>query len=470
MNSAYPANSLTNGITKPALLLSAAILLAYALILKSGSFQFDDYNVIVFNPQIHSLTAWYHELGHGIRPLLKLSYTLDWLRSEGQPFPFHCTNLAIHAGNGLLVFLLSRHYARRYARQHPAWQNQTENIALFTALLFVLHPIQTEAVSYVCGRSSSLMALFYLLALLIHATFSPHLTTRSNPWPGLLTATCFLLALAVKETAITLPFALLLHDQLHGLRLSQALRRQWPNALLLVLVSLYFLNQPDYAAHLERSAHFNTYRGNLANASLGTLWLLRQWFAPLWLNIDPDLPVRHYLDMTSGLALAALCTLTAIALHLRHSRPWWLFAIAWLLLHLLPLYIILPRLDIANERQMLLAGWPLALCLVSEITRSLPATIARRTLAMLLLSCLLLTMVRNTDYRSEITLWQATAQVSPNKSRVHNNLGYAHAQAGQTQAARAAYQRALALEPGNLQARNNLRQLEDARNALPETP
>lgn len=107
---------------------------------------------------------------------------------------------------------------------------------------------------------------------------------------------------------------------------------------------------------------------------------------------------------------------------------------------------------------MTLAAWPMALLLAATLSR-LPLAFRRILPAMLLLAFASLTMMRNHDYRSEIALWQATAQQSPNKARVHNNLGYAYAEAGRTEEARTAYLCAQHLDPQDLKARNNLNKL-----------
>lgn len=126
-----------------------------------GIFQFDDYNVIVDNPGVHSLSAWFSGLP-GIRPLLKLSYTVNWI--SGGLFSFHLFNIAVHAANTVLVYLLSRRFCSRLS----ALERQSEFISLVSALLFALHPVQTEAVVYICGRSMSLMALFYFSSMLAY--------------------------------------------------------------------------------------------------------------------------------------------------------------------------------------------------------------------------------------------------------------------------------------------------------------
>ena len=123
-----------------------AALAAYANALPA-SFQFDDYNVIVDNPAVHGLAAWWASMP-GIRPLLKLSYALNWAAGPG-PFGFHLVNLACHALNTVMVYLLAVLWLPRLAPD----LRPVVPAACTAALVFALHPAQTEAVTYVAGRS-----------------------------------------------------------------------------------------------------------------------------------------------------------------------------------------------------------------------------------------------------------------------------------------------------------------------------
>jgi Flp pilus assembly protein TadD len=125
----------------------------------------------------------------------------------------------------------------------------------------------------------------------------------------------------------------------------------------------------------------------------------------------------------------------------------------------LPLYLVLPRLDVANDRQLYLAIWPLGLALAAELLLLGSARIAGAALAALLLAAGVLTLQRNHDFRSELALWQQTVALSPDKSRVHNNLGYAYQLANQPLQARREFVQALQLDPDNFKARLNLRRL-----------
>ena len=431
------------------LLLLVAIAYAGA---PAGVFQFDDYNVIVDLDVVHSAAAWWEDTGQGIRPLLKLTYLLNWLSSWGTT-GFIGVNVLVHGAVVLLVFHLAK---AMLAAQ--CLHDKLPFAAWAAAALFAVHPANTEAVTYISGRSTSLMALLYLAGIAFHAM---NRTARNVPprwWQHSLPPVCFALALGVKETAVTFPVALLLWDMACGARFKVALRNAWPSWLLLALAVAFFMLNDAYRAAMGRSLEFNTLQGNAATQLTALTYLLRQWAMPVWLNIDPDLTVQH--DFSQSLpGVGLLLTSIALMLSTWRKRPWICFAVAWALLHWLPLYLFLPRLDVANDRQLYLAIGPLGLALAIELQMALSRPLAVCALGALLWAGGLLTVQRNQQFHSEVALWEQTVQVSPDKSRVHNNLGYAYKEAGRNVEARHEYLRALQLDADNIKARLNLRRL-----------
>lgn len=435
----------------PAVLL-LAVLLAYLPSL-SASFQFDDFNVIVDNPAVHWLQAWWQGAA-GIRPLLKLSYALNWQLSS-EPAAWRLVNIALHAGNSLLLFAIL-HYLPLPARLEP----QRGALAAFAALLFALHPVQTEAVTYISGRSVSLMSTFYLASLLCWLRGN----REQQPLLSLvLSPLLFLAAVLVKEVAVTLPLLLwLLHRC--GAAGDRPLRYSlWPHALLLLGMLLAIAGHPRYQQLLLTSLEARPLLPQLQSQLQALGYLLSRLWLPQRLNIDPQLLPASALHLS--LLASALGAWIALAIYSRRRHPWLCLILAWPLLVLLPTNSLVPRLDLVSERQFYLAGpllfWGLALALAPVLNR-------RRSLALALgglplIALLLLTWQRNADYRTEVSLWQAAARLAPDKARIFNNLGYALALSGDHAAARRHYERALQLQPDYARARANLRALPDLR-------
>jgi hypothetical protein len=410
-----------------------------------GVFQFDDYKVIVDFPVVHSLPAWWADIGHGLRPLLKLSYTLNWVSGMGVS-GFHLLNLALHLASALLVYRLC-------SLSFP----QRPDIALVAALLFAVHPLATEAVTYISGRSMSLMTVFYLASLLAYLKGA---RAHDKSWLYIWSPLLFLLAVASKETALLLPLSLLLWELCFSrpLGLAALMKRQAVHWLLFVFAALAIVVNEQYWQMLMVSAQINSVQANFLTQLHAMSYLLGQLLMPWNMNIDPDLPaIGSWSRATPDLLL--WLSLMAIGLCSWRKRPWLCFAIFWFALHLLPLHVFLPRYDVANDRHLYLAGWSLLLP-IAALLGQLRYGLRAAAVAALLLGLSALSISRNHDYRSEIALWESTAKLSPNKSRPYNNLGYAYYLAGRNQEAERAYRTAIRLDPGNLRAQNNLARLK----------
>jgi hypothetical protein len=395
----------------------------------AGVFQFDDYNVIVNEPAVHSWQAFF-DRASGVRPLLKASYTLNWTLGLGA-VGFHLFNIAVHVVNVLLAYHMGRELCVRWNVAHQA--------ALLAALVFALHPVQAEAVTYISGRSSSLMAGFYLGAVLVYL--------RGGHWT--LTSLLFALAVATKETALTLPAALLLCELASSGKLN--LRKQWPHwAIFAAGIASVALN-PRY---LELATFGFTRRDaadNLLTQVGGVAYLVGRLIGMQAPNIDPALPVLSSWNLPLAVQASLIAVLVLIGITQLPRRPWLGFGILWFFLQLAPTNSLIPRLDVANDRQLYLAGWGLFLALAVQI-----GTLRRTVVAALALTCGLAAVARQLDYRSEIALWEADSARAPWNARAYNNLGYAYQQAGRAAEARRAYERALLFDPGHLKARANL--------------
>ena len=451
-------------------LLPALLVLAVWLPSLPASFQFDDYAVIVDDPRVQSLAAWWQSMP-GIRPLLKLSYALGHASGAG-PIGFRAVNILLHALNATLVFLLLRRLARRF---RVADEAGAAMLAATGALVFALHPVQTESVTYVSGRSNVLMATFVLSALVV-VTRRHDAAARIRFWfAQLATPVCVALAMAVKETAVVAPLALLLVVLCdHGRSWRVALATAGPSLVIALILAVAGLLLLPYHALFSFSLALRDPWTNLLIEARGIGWLAGQLLRIDALNADPQLPVATGWDppaVCSGLALLALLALGIVSLRRNAGLA---FGILWCFLWLAPTNSLLARLDVANDRQLYLpiigVGWLLGLALLRLPLLLRDIVTVSQPLLLGLLAFVLAagTVVRNTVYETEVRFWQDVVAQSPRNARAANNLGMAHALACEPLAARSAFEAAIAIAPQDPLPQVNLALLE--RGELPDGP
>ena len=439
--------------------LVAAVFLAYANALDAG-FQFDDWDVIVRDPRVQSLPAWWHAMP-GIRPLLKLSYALNHASGLGV-MGFHAFNVLVHAGNALLIFFLFQ----RLAGEAGYAQRESEWLAIGTALIFALHPVQTEAVTYASGRSTSLCALFALGSLAVWVS------GRAKGRPGLMFVASPLLllgALATKEFAVVLPAALLLWeatDLRQPFVWRAALRRSAVHWAVLLVALAAALALPAYQQFAATSLQQRGIGANLIAELDALAWLAGQTIALDRLNADPQLPAITQLTLANGAVLIALLAAVALAAMNLRRRTVLAFGILWFLLWLAPTNSILPRLDLVNDRQLYvaLAGPALLLAAGAGSLAQLAHMHRRVAVVMLALIALLLgtaTRLRNRVYADEVVFWRDVTVKSPQNARAFNNLGIALAVRCDLAGAGDAWRHAFALDPDYVRAAVNLRLLRE---------
>jgi protein O-mannosyl-transferase len=435
-------------------LLGLAVALAYANSF-TGVFQFDDYYAIVDNPVVHSWSAWWSDLLRGgIRPLLKLTYLINY--ASGGLFGFHLFNVSLHLGNTVLVYLLSRIFVSTKLEPSPLQRF----LPLLTALVFAVHPMQVEAVTYITGRSSSLMSFFYLGSLLC---FQRGRVTNRWLLTYLAGPLLFLLAFATKETSISLPVALLLFD-VAVRRAPFTARRVLDHLVYWLLASAFMLvaiTHPGYRRLLVQSISSTTLYEGLLTQIHGVCYLLLHAVLPISLTIDPDLSVIRTLSFPVAVEMVfivggLICGLAALWRH-----PHLGFGILWFLFHTFVVYTLAARTDVINERHLYLGSWGLCLLFAMALARPFRGWQKGSKVLWASACCIVLlltgtTIARNQVYTSEILLWQDTVKKSPGKARVHNNLGYAYYLSGDREKAREAFAKALQLNPGWVVSRNNL--------------
>ena len=451
-------------------LLAVPLLLAvaaYARVL-DGEFQLDDLSSVLGGPASRDLATAIRQLPgsflRGGRPIADLSFAIDRAVGGGAPRAFHLTSLAIHLGVVVLAYAFARKVLRLAGATTARWT------ALAVAGLFAVHPMQSQAVSYVVQRSEALASGLYLLALLLLlGAERPGRGGRSvAAWAGGLTA--FVLAIGTKPIAVTMPLAWLLlagmvPDPEGRTRLATWRRRLAMAAPLLLVDAVGGLAVVRGLAG-QASAGFDM--PGLSPAS----YFLSQWKVvatylrllawPAGQNLEWDVPLARSLSdpgvAVSGLALLGL--LAGAGAMFAWSRRRWSaagaagrvasFGVFWFFLVLAPTSSVVPLDDLLMEHRVYLASLGLFLAVGVGGERLLarlrwrPAVAAALVVGLWCAFALALHR-RNAAWETRLAMSLDSAARSPRKARVHVNLGQALAERGDPDAAIREYRLALAL-------------------------
>jgi len=446
-----------------AVLLATAIGAAYANSFSIG-FHFDDSYGIADNEAIRSLwniPRFFSDpylltpvrANVDVRPILQVTFALNYAVSGLHPWSWHLVNLLLHMGAALLVFLL--------VRDHLWWPSSTRGAtgearlpAAGAALLFALAPLQTQALDYMWARSALLCSTLYLGALL--------LALRRRPAAS---ALLHALALGTKAIAVTFPVALLCCDFLYRNRETHptALHwiRRWPRLLRMLaapaaLNLAYLLYRqvvlPDWADESRHEAFVTPW-----------IWFVSQWPAhveyvrqfvwPNSLNVDHAFPyAMSALEPRALLSGIALIAWIALAARAAARRPHVTFATLWFFLSLAPESSFAALAEVINDhRPYLASSLGLSLLLVFVLWEAAARLRARAAFAVACLAlagaALPLVRQRNWQWQDPLRLWSDSVKKAPHNSRGWQNLGVARMERDDLHGAREAFERARGLGP-----------------------
>ena len=440
----------------PAHLVPLVVLLSVGTLAYWNSFDaplvFDDLLSIQRNEGVRFGTYFDINLLNG-RALLYWTFAANYFFHGQAVWGYHLVNLILHLLNGVLIyFLASRVFMLLFEDSA-----RSRSFATLAAGFFLVHPVQTESVTYISSRSELLSTFFYVAAVLIFV---------NTPWQkigyllSLVVAVMFVLGIASKETVITLPAVLFAYDFifLSGASLRTTLSR-WR----------FYLPFVAGAALVGYRLMTVTLVGS-AGAALGHLppWLyfltqlkvivryIQIILLPVGLNLDYDFKVSLLLTEPSVLAsLAVILATLGLAWYLRRTQPVFSFSIFWFFLTLAPTSSVVPILDTIFEHRLYLpmVGVCLSFPLVVDGLLRVVASRFRCPIRVVPASAVLLlvltvgTILRNQVWRSEITLWADVISKSPDKARGYNVLAMAYFKRGEYQTALGVTQRGLRRVP-----------------------
>ena len=455
------------GLRVSATVVAAVIIVVAAVVAYAGSlrapFIFDDFPAIVHNPAIRHLWPLSAALsppanGSSVvaRPLVNLSLAINYACGGLDVRGYHAFNLATHALAGLVLFGLIRRTLQRTGAGRRANQAALP-LAFAAALLWTVHPLQTESVTCVIQRTESLGGLFYLLVLyaFVRAVDSPH----PGRWVTAMVLAC-LSGMATKEVVATAPLLVLLYDRTFAAgSFSEAwrLRHRWYLGLAATWLLLLYLVVGS-AAQRGGTAGFglgvSPWHYALTQCYALVLYLkLSFWPYPLVLDYGNVL-VRYPADV--ALQILLVLTLAAGTVVASIRRPALGFLGAWFFVILAPSSSMLPLVtQTVAEHRMYLPLAAVVLAVVLAVDRALRRW-SLPVFGVLAVAGLVGTMRRNADYRDEVVLWRTSLAACPTSARAHSNLGRALYDRGELAEAVGHYETALRIAPEFADAHYNL--------------
>ncbi len=448
-----------------------------------GVFILDDLAHITNNPRISGPADYKEFIVGDIRPFLTLSLAFNWFVSGSDPWSYHALNLVVHLAGGIVLYKVILLALTLYAKRNRGESGESADtksgadawIAGITALVWTVHPLQTESVTYVIQRAESMAGLCYLLV--IYLALRSLDSDKNRRMLENLAVLISLIGVLIKETIVTAPFAVYLLQvflsagngpRLPKTRFAGKLTISWALCALLHLLphqssssmgfSLkkisavsYFLTQPEIILHYLK---------------------LIFWPHPLVLDYGWKV-VADWRDALLPLCVLAVVFCACLFLVVRKQvigLPGILF-----FLFLAPSSSFYPLADLAFEHRVYLALAPVVFLVVLAVqsagrkaaahgrhhgAEEKAVTLPRISAVMAAIAVtavfIELTALRNRQYASALLIWRDNVRHAPENPRAHSNLGQALAEKGRIMEAIEEYCTAIRLNPDSAVAHFNL--------------
>lgn len=433
-------------------------------------FLFDDHTYLINNPVIKDFNCFpdtrkvldyaiLQDIKNNLmlRPVAYFTFAVNYAIHGLDLFGYHLVNLLLHIGCGMLVycFFVQLTSTPAMAAEEDIKHSGADHagyLPLFAALLFVCHPLQTQAVTYIIQRFVPLATFFYLAALVLYVEFRRTSTRISRVWTYVFSLTAALLAMESKEIAFTLPLMMTLVEFMffRG-KITPRLVRLIPFLATMAIIPAKLSHLPSPLSTDRTESVSNVI--NLVNFGSVSSWdylmtqfgvittYLRLLFLPTGQNLDYDYPLQQsFFKPEVLLPLALLLMIAGTGIYLlkrsRDNRLYKLiaFGIFWFFISLSVESSIVPIADLIFEHRAYLpsVGFFIAFIATAAVIfkRLAGKPIAASTVATCLLLLLIVTLsvatiLRNMVWKDEVTFWSDVVKKSHDKARTHRGLGEA---------------------------------------------
>ncbi|MDP2167850.1 MAG: tetratricopeptide repeat protein [Thermodesulfovibrionales bacterium] len=490
----------------------------------NAPFHFDDASNIVNNPIIkdfrylikpslaEGLNMPFKEAMFGLLRTRYIGVVSFWLNYKAGGLDvtgYHIVNVAIHIANALLIYALVFLTFKTPILSQSLLSEKSKYIALFSGLFFVSHPVETQSVTYIVQRYTSLAALFYMLSLVLYIKWrlmkekslsfplvgnlsskkdagQAGMTGFAMPSRGggilyLLSVFSAVLAMKTKEIAFTLPLIITLYEFMF---FKDAFKRRLMYlipillTMLIIPITLLSIGQPagEIIGDVGKATRLATDMSRwdyLFTEFRVIVTYIRLLFLPINQNFDYDYPAFHsFFDLNVFLSFLFLLSIFGFAVYLLFrstKHPEFVegrlisFGIFFFFIALSVESSVIPILDIIFEHRVYLpsvgifiAFTTVVFLLVQKAKNKVAAAIVLMSAVFTLFAFSYATYMRNVVWKDGISLWEDVVVKSPNKARAHYNLGNAYHARGSFDAAIEHYLTAIKLQPGLAEAHNEL--------------
>lgn len=448
-----------------------------AVIFKNSNFRLRDFSFSEIKKTFHC-----HPQKSSViyRPISCLSLAINFYFGGKDVFGYHLVNISIHLAAAVFLYLLVR-----ITLDNPQFPNsyrkEAYHIALLTGILWALSPIQTQAVTYIVQRMTSLAAMFCVMCLYFYVKgrISKH-SKRYLFFAASLIAGLF--SIGSKENTSILPIMIILYEFIFF----QKADVKWLSkniffvisALIFPLIIFIFFwgENPVSAIQGYGSRDFSLIERLLTQSRVIVYYLsLLVYPSVNRLNFDHDFSISRFLVQppTTIICIFFIFGLIALGVYLVRKKPLFSFSIFWFLGNLVIESSIIP-LEIIFEHRLYLPSmffyFVLAFVLNHHVIQK--EWIKKPYAVVLVVLFIFLqgmgTYVRNFAWQNEITLWSDCVEKSPQKARTHHNLGHAFQKRGMLTEALNAYKKALVLDPHSIETHVNLGSIYEKKGMLEE--
>lgn len=443
-----------------ALVITSFVVIGFSLYINSfnNEFIWDDDDSIVNNIYIkdfkylpnyfsENLIAGSGQITNYWRPVLLISFALDFKIYNLNPLGFHLTNTLLHILVAILAFFLLYNLTKKNFL-----------LSYLPSLLFLIHPLQTEAITYIAGRADPLSSVFVILSLIFYTTFRKNLLRKNL----ILSFVFFILGLLTKEQVILLPILIFLIEFCFFSN-----KEDWKKNLkipiyFLLISVLYFLARITFLNFndiLSGVNYLETYNTNLWSRLLTFTWVMIKYFSLLFFPFNLHMayevtPITSVLSPSVFLFIFLILFILWIIYKTWKKNRLIAFGFLWFFI------ILLPRTNIISINRPLyehwlylpmLGFWLAIIALIILMIEKINNLRKQKIVKLILLTFFIifslylsiLTVNRNKDWKNPITFYENNLKYTPNSFIQKNNLGMAYAKEGRHEEAIIQYREAI---------------------------